>query len=282
MRWLIPLLAPVAATLILAFGLLIWLGDDTDQGVQRARLQLGDRSAAFSTRSPGATRSTRPARRTPASSRACPAGERHVPKGDVLFGVFVTRTNSADATLPSASRIDLLDGLGRAHRPLRLSPRNPYTYAPGTIAPGGQLPAPGTRRGRRHRREWPAAALPRPRPASRQRVAGTRRSRPAPPGRRRLRPTVSKERVHDRGRRSSLRRRPRGAPGSAPGEKGLKANAISYVSNVVIATASTAPAYSLAATLGFIVAVPAWASPPPRSCSCRSSRCSASRSPTSG
>jgi amino acid transporter len=44
--------------------------------------------------------------------------------------------------------------------------------------------------------------------------------------------------------------------GSAPGQKGLKANAISYASNVVIATASTAPAYSLAATLGFIVAVP--------------------------
>ncbi|MGZ8476434.1 MAG: hypothetical protein ACXWWQ_09495 [Candidatus Limnocylindria bacterium] len=43
--------------------------------------------------------------------------------------------------------------------------------------------------------------------------------------------------------------------GSAPGEKGLKSGAISYVSNVVIATASTAPAYSLAATLGFIVAV---------------------------
>ena len=47
-----------------------------------------------------------------------------------------------------------------------------------------------------------------------------------------------------------------GPEGSAPGEKGLKSGAISYVSNVVIATASTAPAYSLAATLGFIVAVP--------------------------
>ena len=44
--------------------------------------------------------------------------------------------------------------------------------------------------------------------------------------------------------------------GSAPGEKGLKSGAISYVSNVVIGTASVAPAYSLAATLGFIVAVP--------------------------
>jgi|SRR5579884_722815 len=42
---------------------------------------------------------------------------------------------------------------------------------------------------------------------------------------------------------------------TAPGAKGLKSNAIGYVSNVVIAVASTAPAYSLAATLGFIAAV---------------------------
>jgi hypothetical protein len=33
--------------------------------------------------------------------------------------------------------------------------------------------------------------------------------------------------------------------GSPPGEKGLKRDAISYVSNVVVATASTAPAYTL-------------------------------------
>jgi amino acid transporter len=42
---------------------------------------------------------------------------------------------------------------------------------------------------------------------------------------------------------------------SAPGEKGLKTGAISYISGVVIAVASTAPGYSLAATLGFIVAI---------------------------
>ena len=41
----------------------------------------------------------------------------------------------------------------------------------------------------------------------------------------------------------------------APGQKGLKADALGYASNLVIAIASTAPAYSLAATLGFIVAV---------------------------
>jgi amino acid transporter len=38
-------------------------------------------------------------------------------------------------------------------------------------------------------------------------------------------------------------------------DKGLKKNAISFVSNIVIGVASTAPGYSLAATLGFIAAV---------------------------
>jgi amino acid transporter len=42
---------------------------------------------------------------------------------------------------------------------------------------------------------------------------------------------------------------------TAPGNKGLKSNAIGYISNLVISVASVAPAYSLAATLGFIVAV---------------------------
>jgi amino acid transporter len=43
--------------------------------------------------------------------------------------------------------------------------------------------------------------------------------------------------------------------GSGVMDKGLKKGAIGYVSNIVIGVASTAPAYSLAATLGFIVAV---------------------------
>jgi amino acid transporter len=49
-------------------------------------------------------------------------------------------------------------------------------------------------------------------------------------------------------------------PGTEPsgahvGEKGLKADALGWVSNLVISVSSTAPAYSLAATLGFIAAV---------------------------
>jgi amino acid transporter len=39
------------------------------------------------------------------------------------------------------------------------------------------------------------------------------------------------------------------------GDKGLKAGALGYLSNLVIGVASTAPGYSLAATLGFVVAV---------------------------
>src|SRR6478752_3969327 len=43
--------------------------------------------------------------------------------------------------------------------------------------------------------------------------------------------------------------------GVAPGEKGLKSGALGYLSNLVIGVASTAPGYSLAATLGFVTAV---------------------------
>jgi len=44
-------------------------------------------------------------------------------------------------------------------------------------------------------------------------------------------------------------------PSSGVMDKGLKKGAIGYISNIVIGVASTAPAYSLAATLGFIVVV---------------------------
>ncbi|GAB2573924.1 APC family permease [Microlunatus antarcticus] len=43
--------------------------------------------------------------------------------------------------------------------------------------------------------------------------------------------------------------------GAAAGEKGLKGGAIGLVSSIVVAVASTAPAYSLAASLGYVVLV---------------------------
>ncbi len=64
------------------------------------------------------------------------------------------------------------------------------------------------------------------------------------------------------GERLAFPRRPPGT-GSAAGDKGLKAGALGYLSNLVIGVASTAPGYSLAATLGFVVAARAWASTPP-------------------
>ncbi len=56
------------------------------------------------------------------------------------------------------------------------------------------------------------------------------------------------------------------ADSAAPGtsgvvDKGLKKNAIGFVSSVVIGVASTAPGYSLAATLGFIVVVVGFQAP---------------------
>ena len=48
---------------------------------------------------------------------------------------------------------------------------------------------------------------------------------------------------------------PAEAQGVAPGDKGLKTGALGYISNLVIGVASTAPGYSLAATLGFVVAI---------------------------
>lgn len=43
--------------------------------------------------------------------------------------------------------------------------------------------------------------------------------------------------------------------GSAPGEKGLRGGALGLLSSVVIGVASTAPAYSTAATIGLVVAI---------------------------
>ena len=73
-------------------------------------------------------------------------------------------------------------------------------------------------------------------------------------------------------------REPERPTGDAPQ---LKKGAIGYISNIVIGVASTAPAYSLAATVGFFVAISGVGVHSPRSSSSRSSRCSSSRPRTS-
>jgi amino acid transporter len=54
---------------------------------------------------------------------------------------------------------------------------------------------------------------------------------------------------------SEPRRVPPAKPAEVEADKGLKANAVGMISSVVIGVASTAPAYSLAVTLGLVVAV---------------------------
>ncbi len=54
---------------------------------------------------------------------------------------------------------------------------------------------------------------------------------------------------------------PDSTAGHEVGDKGLKKNAIGFVSSIVIGVASTAPGYSLAATLGFVAAAVALQSP---------------------
>ena len=56
---------------------------------------------------------------------------------------------------------------------------------------------------------------------------------------------------------------PRPAERPESGDKGLKTDALGYLSNLVIGVASTAPGYSLAATLGFVVAVAGHGPPRP-------------------
>ena len=54
--------------------------------------------------------------------------------------------------------------------------------------------------------------------------------------------------------------------GALEGDKGLKTGALGFVSSVVIGVASTAPGYSLAASLGLVVASPVGAARRRRSC----------------
>ena len=63
----------------------------------------------------------------------------------------------------------------------------------------------------------------------------------------------------ERGTRSGLSGEMTGE--GAPGTKGLKTGALGFVSNVVIGVASTAPAYSLAVSLGLVAAAVGLASP---------------------
>ena len=138
-RWLVPYLAACELALVAGFGVLLALGIQPSN----AAVPLDDSYATIGGVQYHAVEGRPIDPSSPVDARivkGLPAGERHAGKGHVLYGAFVTRANTADATLPSASRIDLLDSAGHLHRPLRLSATNPYTYLPSKLAAGDLLP----------------------------------------------------------------------------------------------------------------------------------------------
>jgi hypothetical protein len=138
-RWLAPFLAVIALTFVAGFGLMMLIGIDSS----KAAVPSDDSYITIGGVQYHAVegRPIDPSNPVDAGIIAgLPANERHPGKGHVLYGAFVTRADTADATLPSASRIDLLDSAGHLHRQLRLSAGNPYTYLPGKLAAGEQLP----------------------------------------------------------------------------------------------------------------------------------------------
>jgi hypothetical protein len=76
-----------------------------------------------------------------AALRALPERLRHPSGGDVLYGVFISATNSGDATQQLARRFELVDANFRIFTRLPLAAGSAYGYRPGRLPPGGRAPA---------------------------------------------------------------------------------------------------------------------------------------------
>jgi len=75
-----------------------------------------------------------------AITRGLPARDRHLPHGQILFGGFLTVTNSSRTPTPSAARIELRDDDGTTYQPIPMPASNPYAYRPATIRPSETVP----------------------------------------------------------------------------------------------------------------------------------------------
>jgi hypothetical protein len=73
-------------------------------------------------------------------TRGLPARLRHLPRGQILYGAFITVTNPSGRPLRSATRVDLRDDDGATYRAIRLPAANRFAYRPSTVAPGATLP----------------------------------------------------------------------------------------------------------------------------------------------
>jgi hypothetical protein len=72
------------------------------------------------------------------------AGDRRPPRGELLFGAFISVTNGSSRALRTADRIELRDERGRVYHPLRLPASNPYAYRPRLIHARTRIPGRGT------------------------------------------------------------------------------------------------------------------------------------------
>src|SRR5918992_4120391 len=73
-----------------------------------------------------------------------PDGERRTAGSEILFGAFISVTNTSPGALPTARRIDLRDEGGDVYHPLPLPAGNAYAYTPRLIHPRTRIPAFGS------------------------------------------------------------------------------------------------------------------------------------------
>jgi hypothetical protein len=70
-----------------------------------------------------------------------PRRDRRVPRGQALYGAFISVTNDSTRALPAAKRIELRDESGHVYRAIPLPARNPYAYAPRLVHARTRIPA---------------------------------------------------------------------------------------------------------------------------------------------
>jgi hypothetical protein len=79
-----------------------------------------------------------------ANDRALLAGTRTLTPGLEWLAVFVQARNTTGSPRPAAGSMAIVDGAGRAFRPVRPARANAYAYRAAVLQPGGTIPAPGS------------------------------------------------------------------------------------------------------------------------------------------
>jgi hypothetical protein len=73
-----------------------------------------------------------------------PAADRKPKPGQILFGAFISVTNTSSRPLTTADHIELRHDAGTLEQPLALPRSNPYAYAPRVVRPHARIPVLGS------------------------------------------------------------------------------------------------------------------------------------------